>query len=161
MRRFLTPQRWKLQLQEGRAGTMLASREGEAEPKHTGAATQRRTRLGNREVICSDARAVWPGFSQRGTCRASRSSRTVLCCQTPSSSVTAPTVEESSRQERKGGEEREQTEGEEWRSLEAVVGPMQVWVTPSPVTAETKGTDVIGCDRSLTSNCSNHSAVHN
>lgn len=32
----------------------------------------------------------------------------------------------------------------------------QVWVTPSPGSAETKGADLIGCDRSLTCNCSNH-----
>lgn len=35
----------------------------------------------------------------------------------------------------------------------------QVWVTPSPVSAETGGTDVIDCGRSLTSNCSNHSTA--
>lgn len=32
----------------------------------------------------------------------------------------------------------------------------QVWVTPSPGSTETKGADLIGCDRSLTCNCSNH-----
>lgn len=46
-------------------------------------------------------------------------------------------------------------------SVMTVVGRnRQVWVTPSPVTAETRGTDVTDCDRSLTSNCCNHLTPH-
>lgn len=40
--------------------------------------------------------------------------------------------------------------------MTAVGRNRQVWVTPSPVTAETRGTDETHCDRSLTSNCCNH-----
>lgn len=36
----------------------------------------------------------------------------------------------------------------------------QVWVTPSPVTPETRGTDVTDFDRSSTSNCCNHLTHH-